>query len=562
LSTKAASERRLAEVSFYIAARAIQLLENGMVPAIANNRMQAPVRIFLSHAKADLAPSRQDPVRFTATACDDEAFPIEKWFDSRNIATSQDFSEAITAGIRDCSIMLAFLTDQYSSRQWCRREVLEAKRMGAHILIVNALESGEPRSFPYGGNVPVIRWNYGSPSEVEARRVIDRAVLEALRFQHNRVVLERQVEAGDQVLSAPPEALTLAAEPEGEARTYLYPDPPLGREELDVLHRLRPQIHFITPLTRLAAQCKQKAVETICVGISESGDAHRYGLSDTHIGSLCDEIHLYLLLAGLKIAYGGALIGDFSKGSNFTLRLFELVRGYSKLADGVNAPPIKKAILNVAPWPLRLNYGESEDALFDGDVARYLEGPRPELPWSDNDLFPFLVGTKRTLASDTPLRRYAWARGLTSMRELISASSQARLVLGGKMESFAGLVPGVAEEAWLSLTQRKPLYLVGGFGGAARAVCDLLRGTKREEFTTVWAREHIADYDTAVGYYADAGKEFSSLEIMGLDISAYAGQDLGHVLKNGLDDRENRELMASIDAQRISGLVLTGLCRL
>jgi hypothetical protein len=335
----------------------------------------------------------------------------------------------------------------------------------------------------------------------------------------------------------------------------------LGREELDILHKLRPNIHFITPLTRLAARNKPKAVESICVGISESGDARRYGLSDNHIASLCDEIHLYLLLAGLKIAYGGALMGDFSKGSNFTLRLFELVRGYSKLADGVNAPPLKEAILNVAPWPLRLNYGDSEMALFGGQVACYQEGPRPDIPWSDDELFPF-IDDKRTLASDTPLRRYAWAQGLTAMRELITTSSQARLVLGGKMAGFAGLVPGVVEEAWISLVQRKPLFLVGGFGGAARAVCDLLRGTEREEFTTGWARQHIIDYDTAVGYYAEAGQEFSSLETMGLGIANYAGQDLGQVLKNGLDERENRELMASTDVQRISGLVLTGLGRL
>ena len=71
-------------------------------------------------------------------------------------------------------------------------------------------------------------------------------------------------------------------------------------------------VQFTTPLTRLAARSQPKAVETLCVGISESGDARRYGLSDAHITTLSDEIHLYLLLAGLKIAYGGALTGDLS----------------------------------------------------------------------------------------------------------------------------------------------------------------------------------------------------------------------------------------------------------
>jgi len=49
---------------------------------------------------------------------------------------------------------------------------------------------------------------------------------------------------------------------------------------------------------------------------------------------------------------------------------------------------------------------------------------------------------------------------------------------------------------------------------------------------------------------------------VGKDITAFAGQDLGKVLKNGLDDGENHALMACTDAQRIAGLVLKGLGRL
>lgn len=424
LAPQEAAERRLAEISFHVAARAIQLLAHGRVPATKPERMQAPVTIFLSHAKADLDPGRQDPVHHTRDAAGE--LPIEQWYDAREIATGQRFADAISAGIRDCSIMLAFNTDQYSSRPWCRREVLEAKRQGAHILIVDALESGEARSFPYAGNVPVVRWQFKDPG-VDARRIIDRAVLEALRFKHNRAVLEAGVAPGETVLPAAPEALTLAHDAgDGETdKIFLYPDPPLGREELDVLQRLRPRARFLTPLTKLAAQKRSSSIETVCVSISRSEDVRRYGLSKEHFDTLTDEVHLYLLLAGLKITYGGALKGDFSKASNFTLRLFELVRAYSKLAEGVNATPLEGAIYNVAPWPLWLDYGESEWRLFSGDIATYEPGPRPDLPWSDDELFaPTPSG--RTLDADTPQRRYAWARGLTAMRERISAVSQAR----------------------------------------------------------------------------------------------------------------------------------------
>ncbi|MGH8510257.1 MAG: TIR domain-containing protein [Gammaproteobacteria bacterium] len=561
MKAQEAVEQRIAELSFHIAARAIQLLEHGKVPAVAANRMEAPIRIFYSHAKADLAEDQQDPVRQTRDLILKNELPIEHWYDAEEIATGQDFADAISAGIRDCSIMLAFHTDQYSSRPWCRREVLEAKRLGAHILIVDALESGDPRSFPYGGNVPIIRWQFRDP-RVDARRVIDRAVLEALRFKHNRAVQETASEPGEIVLPAAPEAVTLAHEyGEGEKeKTFLYPDPPLGREELQVLQQLRPKAGFLTPLTKLAQWPRPSSIETITVSISESDDVRKYGLSNEHFDTLSDEIHLYLLLAGLKIAYGGALKGAFAKASNFSLRLFELVRTYSKLAEGVNARPLKDAILNVAPWPLWLAYGESEWKLFSGDIARYEQVPRPELPWTDDEVFP-PGANGRVLGLDTPERRYAWARGLTAMRERITALSQARLVIGGKLTGFSGLVPGVVEEAWLSLKRKQPMYVAGGFGGAARAVSDRLQGIARVEFSEDWARQNIPDYEAARALYAKLGGEFHSMAQMGADIAA-TGPMLAAALNNGLDEAENQELMHCTDPQRIATLMLIGMSRL
>jgi hypothetical protein len=129
----------------------------------------------------------------------------------------------------------------------------------------------------------------------------------------------------------------------------------------------------------------------------------------------------------------------------------------------VDAQPLAGAILNVAPWLLWLDYGESEWKLCSGDIAHYEQAPRPDVPWSDDDVFPPREGG-RVLGSDTLERRYAWAPGLTAMRERITALSQARLVIGGRLTGLAGLWPGVVEEAWLSLKRKQPLYAAGGFG--------------------------------------------------------------------------------------------------
>lgn len=552
-------ERQISGASFHITARCIQLLEHGKVVALAAERMQAPVQIFLSHAKVNLSKDNDDPVRATQRACDSEEYPIEKWFDSRNIATGQAFEAAIRAGIRDCSIMLVFQSDHYGSRPWCKREVVEAKRLGAHIVVVDFLENGEPRRFPYIGNVPVIRWRSASNSDVEARRVIERAILEALRFKFNYASMKNLAEPDDIVLAAPPEAFNLSAYANKKGQ-FLYPDPPLGREELEILNALDSSRLFTTPLTRLASSINlPHAGWRVATSISESDDIESYGLSNRLFLTLSDELHLYLLLAGLKITYGGALKGGHSDGANFTLRLFEIVRSYSRLAEGVGAPPLTDAIHNIAPWPLHLTYGESEWPLFNGGVASFEKGERPSLPWPDESIFQ-KQEENWFPPSDTPERRYAWARGLTLMREKVTAETNARIVLGGKLSGFFGFLPGVIEEAWMSIQSEKPLFLIGAYGGAAKAFADLFLGVERGEFSDEWCREYVPDFDAVNGLYKSQCISPVSLEKISVSLKERIS-DLGlaRVLNNGLDSEENIELMLSSSPERISGLILRGI---
>lgn len=148
------------------------------------------------------------------------------------------------------------------------------------------------------------------------------------------------------------------------------------------------------------------------------------------------------------------------------------------------------------------------------------------------------------------------------MRTHITELSQARLVIGGKLRGYAGVVPGVIEEAWLSLKQKRPIYVIGGYGGAARAVSDLLQGKARPEFADDWVRTYVPDYDAVRTLYAKHGSDMRSLAQMGADIMACAQAGLAQALNNGLNEAENQELIRCSDAQRIARLVLTGLGRL
>lgn len=59
---------------------------------------------------------------------------------------------------------------------------------------------------------------------------------------------------------------------------------------------------------------------------------------------------------------------------------------------------------------------------------------------------------------------------LTMLRQWITAvlDPGCRICLGGKLEGYEGNEPGIVEEARFALQFNKPLYLLGGFGGAAK----------------------------------------------------------------------------------------------
>jgi SLOG-like protein/TIR domain-containing protein len=612
--------RRLNEISLQIAIRAIQLLKHGSVPDQQPDKVEIPVCLFLSHAKNDLDRDRlqkklvpDDPVRYVMARL--QGLPLQQWFDSEQIKPGSDFAAAINAGLQDSTTIVAFLTDCYASRPWCRREILEAKQLGRPLLVVDALMHGEPRNFPYLGNLPTIRWSgpfpacrggqirAATPEEkneeqeaaaIAAMQIIDRAVRESLKFLHNRRLAEQVATSGDVVLGAAPEALTLAnhgaqagAASAGDAgkKVFLYPDPPLAREELELLSTLRPDAEFVTPFIKRTRQRQPGEHRIIGVSISKSAtdELARYGLSERHQQTLSDEVDLYLLLAGFQIGYGGLLSGDFSKESNFTVRLFELARSYARLAKESGLAKARP-ILNFAPWPYRLDYGAREFALFqldgiapDDQYAQYEEGPAVPTPRPIDAVFPPLSSTDREAGKirfkiNTAEQRSVLARGLTAMREQMTRDVHARLVIGGKLDDFAGYHPGIFEEAWLSLTKNmtgepgkktgppgQALFLVGAFGGAARAVIDVLEGRDRAEFTETHARSSVPHYDDGPQFYAAHGETFVTRDALRCDLRTATQSGLSTALNNGLNDAQNRELFRATDPARIAELVLTGL---
>lgn len=565
---------RLARLGFALAVQAHHLLQapdEEVVDSQSGKLGVAPFKIFVSHAKKDLDSEYQDPVRITQDAL--RELPVREWFDSRDIPWGEDFGDAIRRGIDDADTVVVFLTDTWSSRPWCVTEGLYAKERGRPTIVVDALQDGEARAFPYGGNTRTLRWRpavrppetddakelaaWRTESTEEGLRVIATAVREALRAAHGRAKLQALAEPEDHVLDVAPEAAHIAFT--ARKGTFLYPDPPVGRGEHRLLRQIVPDAEFVTPMIRFAHARRGRPATRFAVSISESSELAKHGLSEVHQRQLTDEVHLYLLLAGLRVVYGGRLDPDnLDDPDNFTRRLFNLVSDYWDVAR--NADTAIAPIHNVCPWPLWKSYGPQVGILFGPRTATIekLELPA-DFPIPAAELAPQANGY---VPHDTPPRLYAWARALTHMREHVTQTSAARLCIGGKLAHFVGPLPGLVEEPLVQLRAKKPLFLVGALGGATKLVIDLLQGVPRPEMTTAGMRQVVPHYDELAAMYTRYGGALPSAESIAAELGELGSRGIAAAMNNGLDDEENRALFRSIDPVRVAQWVLVGLGRL
>jgi hypothetical protein len=524
-----------------------QLLENTQPEEEAGIKLSPlPIKLFISHTKREtkslkLATELKQAVDNTQMA---------RFFDTVDIASGAKFDEVIENNIKR-SALIAIRTDRYTESPWCRMEIITAKRYDRPIIVVDALQRQEDRSLPYLSNIPSIRYDPDKELTVKENQkalqaIIDFALIEVLRFIYIKnyfVHLSKRqwLPQGVQFLSRPPEERDLK---KCQSKLIIYPDPPLGYEEFSELSQY--QILLSTPTTY-----RGKSLQGWSIGLSISESdpnvMQTLGLGECHLQNAMLEIARHCLAQGAALVYGGDL-----RPNGFTENLLELVRYHNDALQKEFNP-----IVNYLAWPLlpKLDVAwqaNNSDALIikkiDAPIDLKAAGLIQEIPTAGN------IGT---------IPSYVWARCLTAMRKEIVQHTRARIMLGGKTLGYKGKYPGLVEEALLTLKAGKPLYLLGGYGGAARAIIEALQGRQPkaltqayqcadpqyaallEEFNRKIAEQPIEedpiDYDTLV-------QTFAAIGIKGLN--------------NGLDDQENQALFATIHLEEAIILILTGLSRI
>ncbi|HWT48837.1 MAG TPA: hypothetical protein VN255_09745, partial [Mycobacterium sp.] len=435
------------------------------------------------------------------------------------------------------------------SREWCRGEVLLAKRAQRPILVIDALSTRETRSFPYLGNVPVVHWD-GDP-----HKPIDQLLKETLRIRHAELVLERDAGPDDMLFTRPPELVTTAVLTE-KPKAVLYPDPPLGVEETHALASIG--VVATTPLGRLAEQANV-AGKRIALSMSLSNDIHKFGFSPIHLRDAMLDLSRYLLISGATLVYGGHL-----RQEGYTIALIELVRTHNQM-EGVK--PVER-IQDYLAWPMTVTDAERSRLK---EFAQIIRVPRPE--GVDESVHPDFVEEPAPFDAETsPLHRYAWAKGMTNMRSVTALDQGivARIVLGGPTGPtmrtepgkpaaqawYASRIPGVLEEVLLAAQAHQPVFLIGAFGGVAALVMDVIDGRDREEMTWEYQR-HAPHAEAMRQIYADRHEQWIDYPEIAQELRAIGLEGLNPLLT----ERQQRELFTTRDVNRMVELVLAGLAK-
>ncbi len=503
------------------------------------------LKIFLSHAKdgktgIKLAEALKKFIDNSS---------MRNFFDASDIAPGYKFDDEIIGNIKKSSF-IAIHSDSYSSRYWCQREILCAKEYNRPIIAVDTLEEFEDRSFPFASNVPGVHVHVdGEPTEKDILRILSSTLLETVRFFYSKLLLEQYKIAGwigrdVEISSRPPEVSDIEKIFDNKKGAILskhkfivYPEPPVYTEELSFLSKLG--IILSTPLTYDSWLLNDK---NIGISISDPSTEEIINIrqDNTHLAHLSQDIARHLLARGATVIYGGDLRKDgfteyiFNEAQTLQTRLQSQ---HIHINNYIAWPIYKNDNVEVKNW--KANYRP---------VASMIEVPPP---LDVKDLIP---NDDLFLSPTNAQNLFVWSRCLTEMRNIMIKKCDIRICSGGRHFGYKGKMPGVLEEIIIAIEMKRPLFLLGGFGGVTASVCKLIqKGTISQELTYDWQVQNNSGYKELLDFYSSRNIKYS------VDYTSLAEILKIENLNNGLSKEDNYVLFNTPFIDEALHLILKGL---
>lgn len=452
----------------------INLLESGI---------DSSIRLFLSHAKkGDTGLKHAKAIKKFIDNSNMQGF-----FDVNDISSGFKFDEEIEKHIKR-STLIAIESDAYSTRYWCQREILTAKREKRPIILVNSLEEYEDRVFPAASNIPCVHITAEPLNDKDILRILIAALLETIRFEHARKLLtyyrnQKWIDQNAVIFARPPEIQQiveiLKKNKKSNNLVICYPEPPLYKEETEWADYFN--ITVSTPLW--SSDKKSYKNKKFRIGLSiadyqpDGYDKQNQDLDE--LKRFSQSLARHLLANKHTLIYGGDLRND-----GFTQFILDEA---TVLRDRLQLD--KLFVENYLAWPLNV---KQENLKW---YANYNTVVKPVSASIPDDIKSLIHDISTFLPPDCIENKYIWSRCLTTMREESIKSSDIRILVGGKFENYLGKMPGVLEEFLIAYKQDLVIFLVGGLGGLTKKLCISIKNRKiEEEFTEEWQINHNNAY--------------------------------------------------------------------
>ncbi|MDE0532568.1 MAG: hypothetical protein OXI01_14140 [Albidovulum sp.] len=237
----------------------------------------------------------------------------------------------------------------------------------------------------------------------------------------------------------------------------------------------------------------------VAVSTSESPDMAVLGLSDGHLCDAMTEIARRVLNFGSRLVYGGDL-----RQHGFSDLLFEIAARHHPV---VEAAEQHFGVTNYLDWLAHI--GMSMERI---EAAIEALAGTAELVCMDMKGEPLPMRQRRQVEARQATEA-EWSEGLMTMRQHMLENTDARIVLGGRIENYMGAMPGIAEEALLTLQDGQPLFVVGGFGGCTRDIAENLHLVEQQTLGhRVWpGREELDNFSAADLNYGLSAEDNATL---------------------------------------------------
>jgi hypothetical protein len=185
---------------------------------------------------------------------------------------------------------------------------------------------------------------------------------------------------------------------------------------------------------------QNRPLEGVAVGISisEAEDLDKRGFNPSDVIRVTVDLCRRMITLGAQV-----VLGHQWRPEGIMEQVIPFAQAYQAEFGSLQQPIVH----NVLAWPDKAALSDNDREQFKGLVKIYeLEGPEGR------------------------------AEALTAMRQRITDIAKARICLSGKRESYSGSMPGLIEEALLSIRKEQPVYVSAMMGGAAASLVEGIRG--------------------------------------------------------------------------------------